>query len=58
VLGDLPNVFGQPRNLRFDAILFQSASYGLHQMAAKTLTNLVKGSYASIGAFLAKDEAK
>jgi len=27
-------------------------------MAAKTLTNLVKGPYASIGAFLAKVEAK
>jgi hypothetical protein len=40
--------------LRFDAVHFQSASYGLHQRAAKTLTNLVKESYASIGTFLAK----
>jgi hypothetical protein len=44
--------------LRYDAVHSKSASYGLHQRAAKTLTNLVKDSYASIGAFLAKVEAK
>jgi hypothetical protein len=50
-LGDLPSVVSSQEPLIFDAVHSKSASYGLHQRAAKTLTNMVKESYASIGTF-------
>jgi hypothetical protein len=36
-------------SLGYDAVHSKSASYGLQQKAAKTLTNMVKESYACIG---------